>query len=88
MTKLLRFSDLKDRGIIPSWPTLKARITKDNFPPGRMIGKNTRVWTEAEVDAWIESRPTEGPPLRGVAKTRRGRPGPRNKPVEQPGSRA
>ena len=40
MTKLLRFRDLRDRGIIPNWPTLKVRIARDGFPPGRMIGPN------------------------------------------------
>jgi hypothetical protein len=74
MTKLLRFRDLQARGIINNWPSLKARITRDGFPPGSMIGPNTRAWTEAEVDAWIKSRPTAGPAPRGAAKARRGRP--------------
>jgi predicted DNA-binding transcriptional regulator AlpA len=73
-TKLLRFRDLQDRGIIANWPTLKARIERDGFPPGRMIGPNSRAWTEAEVEAWIKSRPVAGPAPRGVAKTKRGRP--------------
>jgi Prophage CP4-57 regulatory protein (AlpA) len=72
MTKLLRFRDLQARGIINNWPSLKARINRDGFPPGRMIGPNSRAWTEAEVDAWIKSRPTAGPAPRGVAN--RGRP--------------
>jgi predicted DNA-binding transcriptional regulator AlpA len=71
-TKLLRFRDLQARGIINNWPSLKARINRDGFPPGRMIGPNSRAWTEAEVDAWIKSRPTAGPAPRGIAK--RGRP--------------
>jgi predicted DNA-binding transcriptional regulator AlpA len=73
-TRLLRFRDLRERGIIPNWPTLKARITRDGFPPGRMIGPNARAWTETEVDAWIKSRPITGPAPKGVAKTRRGNP--------------
>jgi hypothetical protein len=74
MTKLLRFRDLQERGIIPNWPTLRARIDRDGFPRGRMIGPNSRAWTESEVDAWIKSRPTAGPAPRGAAKTRRRRP--------------
>jgi hypothetical protein len=70
MTKLLRFRDLQERGIIPNWPTLRARINRDGFPRGRMLGANTRAWTEAEVETWIKSsdgRPgpawrSEGPP--------------------------
>jgi predicted DNA-binding transcriptional regulator AlpA len=74
MTKLLRFRELKERGIIPNWPTLRARINRDGFPRGRMIGPNARAWTEDEVDAWIASRPTAGPPPRGAALRPRGRP--------------
>ena len=73
-TNLLRMPDLKARGIVNSWPMLKRRIEHDNFPPGRMIGPNSRAWTEDEVEDWIASRPTAGPEPRGVAKHRRGRP--------------
>jgi predicted DNA-binding transcriptional regulator AlpA len=67
-TKLVRFSDLEARGIITSWPMLKRRIERDNFPRGRMIGPNSRAWTEQEVEAWIASRPAAGPEPRGAAK--------------------
>jgi predicted DNA-binding transcriptional regulator AlpA len=55
------FSNLKCVGI-NNWPTLKRRVQQDNFPPGRYVGKNTRVWDEAEVRAWWDSRPKAGPP--------------------------
>jgi hypothetical protein len=58
---LLRFKDLKCVGI-NNWPTLKRRVSQDNFPPGRYVGKNTRVWTIEEVEAWWASRPIAGPP--------------------------
>jgi hypothetical protein len=74
MIRLLRFRDLQTRGIIPNWPTLKARVRDHGFPPGRKLGPNSRAWTEDEVDAWIASRPNVASPARGVAKTRRGRP--------------
>jgi CP4-57 regulatory protein AlpA len=74
MTKLLRFRDLQERGIVANWATLKARINRDGFPRGRMIGPNARAWTESEIDAWLRSRPTAGPEPRGAAKARRGRP--------------
>jgi len=60
-SKLLRMKDLTCVGI-KSWPTLKLRILNDNFPPGRYLGGNTRVWTIEEVEAWFESRPKAGPP--------------------------
>ena len=60
-SKVLRFPDLKRVGI-NNWVTLKRRVEKDNFPPGRYIGKNSRVWTEEEIEAWWLSRPSAGPP--------------------------
>jgi predicted DNA-binding transcriptional regulator AlpA len=78
-TKWLRFRDLKARGIVKNWPTLKRRVEKDGFPPGRMTGPNERTWTEEEIDEWYASRPVEGPEPRGVAKTRTGNPGPRKR---------
>jgi predicted DNA-binding transcriptional regulator AlpA len=70
MTRLLRFRDLKSRGVVNSWPMLRRRIERDNFPAGFMLGKNSRAWTEQEVDAWLAKRPVEGPSPRGIAKIR------------------
>ena len=70
MTHLLRFSDLRARKIVNNWPSLRNRIERDGFPPGRMIGPNARAWTEAEVDDWITSRPSAGPAARGAAKAK------------------
>jgi hypothetical protein len=63
MTIYLRFADLKARGIVNNWPTLKNRIRNFGFPPGRLIGPNTRAWTEVEVEAWLANRPTESKPV-------------------------
>jgi hypothetical protein len=60
--KYLRFADLRDRGIVTSWPMLRLRVDRDGFPPGKLIGPNTRIWAEDEVDAWIASRPTARKP--------------------------
>lgn len=74
MTKLLRFRDLKERGVANSWTMLKLRIERDGFPPGRMIGPNSRAWSEEEVDDWYTSRPIAGPGTpRGAAKKNRDR---------------
>lgn len=77
-TTLLRYRDLKARGIILNWATLSNRIKHDNFPRGRMIGKNTRCWTVLEIETWLDSRPVDGPAPKGVAapdnKRSRGRP--------------
>jgi predicted DNA-binding transcriptional regulator AlpA len=71
MPKWLRFRDLKTRGLVKSWPMLKRRVERDGFPPGRMLGPNTRAWTEDEVEEYENSRPTAGPAPRGAAKSRR-----------------
>jgi hypothetical protein len=42
----------------------------DGFPVGRMIGPNTRVWIEEEVEKWVKSRPIAGPAPRGIAKVK------------------
>ena len=73
MIRLLRFRDLQARGIINNWPMLKRRIERDGFPRGRMIGPNSRAWTETEVEKWLASRPVAGPAPRGAAKARQGR---------------
>ena len=67
--------DLKERGIVDSWAQLGNLIKKHRFPPGRMLGPNTRIWDEEdEIEPWLASRPIAGPQPRGAAKGRRGRP--------------
>ena len=67
MQLLLRFEDLRSQGLVQTWTTLNRWIDELGFPSGRLIGRN-RVWTEAEVLAWIESQPTGKAKLRGRAK--------------------
>jgi predicted DNA-binding transcriptional regulator AlpA len=68
--RLLRFADLQALGLVASWPQLRNLQRDTGFPAGRMIGVNTRAWDEAEVEAWIASRPVEGPAPRGIAKAK------------------
>jgi predicted DNA-binding transcriptional regulator AlpA len=71
MIRLLRFADLKERGITNSWPQLKRLQTLHNFPLGRMLSPQIRAWTEAEIDKWIDSRPVENAqPLKGALRLR------------------
>jgi hypothetical protein len=67
MTVLIRFSGLKKRGICSSWPQLKRLIERHNFPPGRLLSPNVRVWDqEEEIVPWLASRPVANTqPLRG-----------------------
>ena len=66
--------DLKTRGLVNSWPALTNKIRTQDFPPGRMLGPNTRAWSVEEIEAFEESRPSAGPPLRGAAKAAKDRP--------------
>jgi predicted DNA-binding transcriptional regulator AlpA len=74
MIRLLRFKDLRERGVVNSWPQLKRLQEKHSFPMGRLISPNTRAWDEAEIEDWYRSCPTASAAPKGVAKTRRGNP--------------
>jgi predicted DNA-binding transcriptional regulator AlpA len=67
MFKLVRFRDLKKRGLVDSWPQLKNLIDNCNFPPGRLISPQVRTWDEQEIADWYASRPVEPGPAKGVA---------------------
>jgi predicted DNA-binding transcriptional regulator AlpA len=73
-SKVLRMKDLTRVGI-NNWPTLKRRVAEDDFPPGRYVGANTRVWTSEEVEAWWDSRPKAGRPPDIVGEPVAGSPG-------------
>ena len=65
---LLRFADLKARGIVGNWVTLRKRIEREGFPPGIKLGPNTRAWDEDEVKAWLATRAKRKPKPRGGAQ--------------------
>jgi predicted DNA-binding transcriptional regulator AlpA len=66
--KWLRFHNLVERGLVRSWPALRRKIQSQGFPPGVMIGPNSRAWDEAEIEAFEASRPTVGPGPKGAAR--------------------
>ncbi len=71
MTTMLRFANLKERGVVNSWPQLKRLQQLHQFPLGRMLSPNIRAWTGEEVDAWIASRPIENTsPFKGAVLKR------------------
>jgi hypothetical protein len=79
----LRFSDLVARGILKNRVTLASWVLKHGFPPGRLIGPNTRAWTEDEIEAYLASRPAAPKPT-SLTRDRRGkaaRARKRNKPT-------
>ena len=56
--KVLRFSDLKARGIVNNRATLYRWIRGQGFPPGFLLGPNSRAWREEDVLAWLGDRPS------------------------------
>ena len=54
--KWLRFRDLKARGLVDNRMTLKRWIDNYGFPPGTLIGPNTRAWTEEEIEQYEAER--------------------------------
>ena len=56
MSKLLRFRHLKERGIVDNRTTLGRWIKRHGFPPGILIGPNSRAWTEEVIEAWLVER--------------------------------
>ncbi len=54
--KLLRFHDLVSLKIVTNRMTLKRWIDGQGFPPGFMLGPNTRAWPEDAVEAWLNAR--------------------------------
>ena len=54
--KYLRFADLVERQIVGNRTTLGRWIRDYGFPPGILLGPNTRAWPDDQVEAWIEER--------------------------------
>jgi predicted DNA-binding transcriptional regulator AlpA len=54
--RILRYSDLKEMGVVNSRPTLHRWIKDLGFPQGFLLGPNSRGWPEREVEDWLESR--------------------------------
>jgi hypothetical protein len=57
--QLLRFKDLQRLGVTASWAGLRNLQGHQDFPIGKLLGPSTRVWTAAQVNEWLASRPTE-----------------------------
>jgi predicted DNA-binding transcriptional regulator AlpA len=73
MRKRLRFADLLALGIVKNRVTLQNWIRDQGFPRGQLTGPNSRTWDEGEIQAWLDSRPTD-PKRAPVVKGRHGRP--------------
>ena len=55
----LRLKDLQQRGIAMTHQAVRHMQTHEGFPLGRLLGPGTRVWTVAEINEWLATRPVE-----------------------------
>jgi predicted DNA-binding transcriptional regulator AlpA len=55
----LRLKDLQERGIAMTHQAVRHMQIHERFPPGRLLGPGTRVWTVTEINEWLDSRPVE-----------------------------
>jgi hypothetical protein len=53
VSKVVRFSSLKARGVVNNRATLSRWIKKYGFPAGFLLGPNSRGWYEHEIDEWL-----------------------------------
>lgn len=58
LTTFVRFRDLVEANIVRNWPSLLRLIDDEGFPPGIMLGKNSRAWALDDVEQWLATRPT------------------------------
>jgi hypothetical protein len=65
LPQFVRFKDLKDANIVQSWPALKDLMDNEEFPRGRKLSPQIRVWTVDEVNTWLETRSVDPAPPRG-----------------------
>jgi predicted DNA-binding transcriptional regulator AlpA len=67
----LRYADLERLGVVRNRVTLRNWIRDRGFPAGQLTGPNSRTWSEAEVQEWLDSRPTEPKPRPGQRSAER-----------------
>jgi len=56
MATYWRYPDLVERRIVNNRTTLYRWIKDFGFPPGILLGPNTRAWPAHEVEAWLRER--------------------------------
>lgn len=57
ISRLILFPELRERGIPYSREHLRRLMLAGQFPQRRQLSEGRVGWIEAEIDAWIETRP-------------------------------
>ena len=67
--RIFRFPDLVEAGVVNNRSTLYRWIKDLGFPPGFLLGPNSRGWFETDVAQWLSTRDgrlnRNSPPVRG-----------------------
>jgi hypothetical protein len=65
---LLSFADLQEMGVIRAHSQLRKLIDHHGFPPGVWLSTRCHRWDQADILAWLKSRPAVQPdPLKATA---------------------
>lgn len=55
-SRILRFSNLVERGIVNSRPTLWRWLKAGDFPPPVKLGPKHIGWLESDIEVWLAAR--------------------------------
>jgi predicted DNA-binding transcriptional regulator AlpA len=56
VARILRYPDLEEAGVVSNRATLYRWIRDHGFPPGFLLGPNSRGWLEPDVEQWLSNR--------------------------------
>jgi hypothetical protein len=57
--RVLRFHNLRDRGIVPNRVTMGRWQETEGFPMGVVLASNSVGFFEDEIEAWLDARPRQ-----------------------------
>ena len=58
---LLSFADLQEMGVVRAHSQLRKLIDHHGFPPGVWLSTRCHRWDQADILAWLKSRPAVQP---------------------------
>jgi hypothetical protein len=56
VSQVMRYADLKARGVVNNRATLSRWIKTHGFPPGFLLGPNSRGWYAHDIECWLSDR--------------------------------
>ena len=56
VSQVMRYADLKARGVVNNRATLSRWIKTHGFPSGFLLGPNSRGWYAHDIEGWLSDR--------------------------------